>query len=137
MTKQLMSYDKFKHIMNVLIDFQQRKDRISNFFEKELMEDSWCILTLGSTVEDALVNLLADEFECWYSFNKDNQDFTWWAEKRPYGIENDIENWLYSIYEEKSITINGKEIDISSIESFYDFLVSQYKEKHNLTDSNF
>jgi hypothetical protein len=132
--KQLMSYDKFKHIMNVLLDFQQRKDRISDFFEKELMEDSWCIFTLGSTVEDALINLLADEFECWYSFKEDIKDFVWWTEEKQYGMENDIETWLYSLDDVKVMTINGKETDISSLESFYDFLVQQYNEKHNLTD---
>ena len=132
--KQLMSFDKFKHIMNVLIEFQQKKDRISDFFEKELTEDSWCIFTVGNTVEDALINLLADEFECWYSFKDDMKDYVWWTSERAYGMENDIETWLYSLDEHKSITVNEKEIDISSIESFYDFLVSQYKEKHNLTN---
>lgn len=129
-----MSYDKFKHIMNVLTDFQQRKDRISDFFEKELMEDSWCIITLGSTVEDVLINLLADEFGCWYSFKDDIKDFNWWEHERNYGMENDIETWLYSINEEKAVWVDDKKIDISSIESLYDYLVSSYERKHNLTN---
>jgi site-specific recombinase XerD len=77
---------------------------------------------------------MADEFECWYTFKDDIKEFDWWQAENKYGMENDIETWLYSLDEHKSITVNGKEIDISSIESFYDFLVSQYKEKHNLTD---
>ena len=133
MTKHLMSYEKFKAIMNILLDFQQKKDRISNFFEKEIMEDSWCLITLGTPVEDALVSLVADEFECWYSFREEVEEFDWWRDLKYRGFENDIETWLYSLDEHKSITVNGKEIDISSIESFYDFLVSQYKGKHNLT----
>ena len=132
--KQLMSFQKFKHIINVLIDFQQRKDRISDFFEKELMEDSWCIFTLGSTVEEALINLLADEFDCWYSFKDDIKDFEWWTDEKHYGMENDIEVWLYSIDEEKAVWIDNKKIDISSIEGLYDYLVLSYKRKHNLTD---
>jgi hypothetical protein len=135
--KELMPFSKFKLLMNVLLEFQQKKDKISNFFEKELMENSWCIITFGDTVESALINLMADEFECWYTFKDDIKEFDWWQAENKYGMENDIETWLYSLDEHKSITVNGKEIDISSIESFYDFLVSQYKEKHNLTSSDF
>lgn len=132
--KQLMPFDKFKYIMNVLIEFQQKKDRISDFFEKELIEDSWCIFTVGNTVEEALINLIADEFECWYSFKDDAKDFIWWSEEKIYGMENDIEVWLYSLDEEKAVWIDNKKVDISSIESLYNYLVLAYKRKHNLTD---
>lgn len=132
--KEPMPFSKFKLLMNVLLEFQQKKDKVSDFFEKELMENSWCIITFGDTVESALINLMADEFECWYTFKDDIKEFDWWQAENKYGMENDIETWLYSLDEHKSITVNGREIDISSIESFYDFLVSQYKEKHNLTD---
>ena len=130
-----MSFQKFKYIIGILLDFQQRKDRISDFFEKELMEDSWCIFTLGNTVEGTLINLLADEFDCWYSFKEDIKDFEWWTSEKHYGMENDIEAWLYSLNEEKCVEVNGKKINISSLERFYNFLVQQYNEKHNLTDS--
>lgn len=132
--KQLMNYNKFKFIMETLMSFRDKKNRVGDFFEKEIMEDSWCIVTFGNPVESALINLLADEFECWYSFRDDVKDFTWWIEERQYDMENDIETWLYGLDEIKSITVNGKEIDISSLESFYDFLVQQYKDKQNLTD---
>ena len=132
--EELMPFSKFKLLMNVLLEFQQKKDKVSDFFEKELMENSWCIITFGDTVESALINLIADEFDCWYTFKDDIKDFDWWQAEDKYGMENDIETWLYSLDEHKSITVNGKEIDISSIESFYDFLVSQYNEKHNLTE---
>jgi hypothetical protein len=131
---ELMPFSKFKLLMNVLLEFKQKKDKVSDFFEKELMENSWCLITFGDTVESALINLIADEFECWYTFKDDIKEFDWWQAENKYGMENDIETWLYSLDEHKSITVNEKEIDISSIESFYDFLVSQYKEKHNLTN---
>lgn len=129
-----MPFSKFKLLMNVLLEFQQKKDKVSDFFEKELMENSWCLITFGDTIESALINLIADEFDCWYAFKDDIKDFDWWQAENKYGMENDIETWLYSSDEHKSIIVNGKEIDISSIESFYDFLVSQYNEKHNLTE---
>lgn len=132
--KEPMPFSKFKLLMNVLLEFQQKKDKVSDFFEKELMENSWCIITFGDTVESALINLIADEFDCWYTFKDDIKEFDWWQAEDKYGMENDIETWLYSLDEHKSITVNEKEIDISSIESFYDFLVSQYNEKHNLTE---
>ena len=130
MKKELMSYPKFKHIMETILEFMKKRDKVSDFFEKEIMEDSWCLITFGSHIEQTLVNLLADEFECWYTFKEDVKDFNWWEEKDHYGMENDIETWLYSLDEKKTITINGKEIDITSIPSFYDFLVEQYNDQH-------
>jgi hypothetical protein len=132
--KELMPFLKFKVLMSTLLEFKEKKDKVSDFFEKELMENSWCLITFGDTIESALINLIADEFDCWYTFKDDIKEFDWWQAENKYGMENDIETWLYSLDEHKSITVNGKEIDISSIESFYDFLVSQYKEKHNLTE---
>ena len=132
--KELMSFEKFKYIMNVILDFQQKRDKVSDFFEHELMEDSWCFITFGSSVEEALINLLADDFDCWYAYKDDIKDYVWWTSERAYGMENDIETWLYSLDVEKAVWVDKKKIDISSLESFYEFLVSQYKEKHNLTD---
>lgn len=132
--KELMSYEKFKGIINTLLEFQKKRNTVSKFFEEELMEDSFCFVTYGSPVEAALVNLLADEFDCWYTFREDIKDFDWWTTERAYGMENDISDWLYSLDEEKAVYINDKKIDITSTESLYDFLVSQYKKKHNLTD---
>ena len=134
--KELMPLDKFKAIMDLLLQFQAKRDRVSDFFEKELMTESWCLFTYGEDVENVLVSLLADEFDCWYSYYEDIKEFDWWRTEHHYGMENEIENWLYSLNEdEKIVEVNGKEIDISSIESLYDYLVSQYNEKHNLTDS--
>lgn len=139
MSKELMSFDKFKYIMEEIISFRDKKDRIADFFEKELMEDSWCILTFGNTMEDVLISLLADEFDCWYTFREGIKEFDWWrpAEdgNRYRGFENEIADWMYTLDEKKVITINDKEIDITSLESFYDYLVSSYNAKHNLTES--
>lgn len=127
MNKELMPFEKFKAIMNILINFKEQKDRISDFFEKELMRDSWCLLTVGNEVESALINLLADEFECWYSFHEKPEVYDWWDTAKKYrGFENDIENWLYSIDDIKTVILNEEEIDITSIESLYEFLVKQH-----------
>lgn len=139
--EQLMSFPKFKFIMNKLIEFRDKREKVSNFFEKEIMTDSFCFVTLGSEVESALVNLLADEFECWYSFDKDISNFNWWETEGYKGYENDIENWLYTISRDtKTVIINGNEIPIDSLEELYEFLVNQatgvynLKKEENLTE---
>lgn len=137
--EDLMSFEKFKAIMSTLIAFKEQKDRISDFFEKEIMSDSWCIITLGNEVESTLVNLLADEFECWYSFHEKPEVYDWWDFSNKYrGFENDIENWLYSMDDIKKVYLNKEEIDVTSIESLYEFLIKQYKLIHseeNLTEA--
>ena len=139
--EQLMPFPKFKYIMNKLIGFRDKKEKISDFYEKEIMTDSFCFVTLGAEVESALVNLLADEFECWYSFDKDVSNFNWWETEGYKGYENDIENWLYTISRDpKTVTINGNEIPIDSLEELYEFLVNQatgvynLKKEENLTE---
>lgn len=131
--EKLMSYEKFKYLMELLLDFQKKKDKISDFFEKELMEESFCFITFGNPIEAALINLIADEFNCWYSFRKEVKDFVWWTHEKNYNFENEIESWLFSLDEEKAVWINDKKIDISSIESLYDYLVTYYNKDHNLT----
>ena len=141
--EQLMSFPKFKFIMNKLIEFKDKREKVSNFFEKELMTDSYCYITLGSEVENALINLVADEFECWYSFHEKPEIYDWWniLERSYRGFENDIENWLYTISRDpKTVIINGNEIPIDSLEELYEFLVSQatgvynLKKEENLTE---
>ena len=132
--ENLMSFEKFKAIIDILLEFQAKRDKISDFFENEIMKGSFCAMTFGSEVEDALVSLLADEFDCWYTFRSEVKEFDWWRSPAYRGFENEIENWLYSIDEEKAIWVNDKKIDVSSVESLYEYLVSSYKEKHNSVD---
>lgn len=125
-----MPFEKFKAIMNTIQNFNNKRERFSKFIEEEISTSTYCIVDFGSEVESTLINLLADEFKCWYSFK--DRDYDWWNDS--FGIENDIEAWLYSITDDvKTITVNDKEVDITSLESFYEFLVKQYHE--NLTQS--
>ena len=129
--KEPMSFDKFRYIMNVIIEFGKKRDRFSNFIEEEISTSTYCIVDFGNEVESTLINLLADEFKCWYSFK--DRDYDWWNDS--FGIENDIEAWLYNISDEpKIIEVNGKTVDIESLEAFYEFLVQQYNDKFNLTE---
>lgn len=130
--KEPMTFEKFKAIMNTIIAFDKKRDKFSSFIEEEIATSTFCLVDFGSEIESTLVNLLADEFKCWYSFG-DREDFDWW--NSTLSIENDIEAWLYCISEEpKIITVNGVEKNIDSLESFYEFLVEQYNEKLNLTE---
>lgn len=129
--KEPMSFEKFKAIMSVIIAFDEKRNKFSKFIEEEISTSTYCIVDFGSEVEGALINLLADEFKCWYKFQ--DRDYDWWNGAQ--GIENDIEAWLYSISDEpKTITVNNVERNIDSLESFYEFLVEQYNENLNLTE---
>ena len=122
-----MSYEKFKHVMNILIEFKEQRGRISDFIEKEISTSTYCICDIGNDIESALINLLADEFNCWYSLS-DRKDYNWW--KDTYNIENDIENWLYSISDKpKTVTINKVKYNVDSLEDLYKFLVKQYNKE--------
>lgn len=122
--KEPMSFEKFKAIMTTIMTFDEKRDRFSKFIEEEISTSTYCIVDFGSEIESALISLLADEFKCWFAFQE--REFDWWNNTN--GIDNDIENWLYSsLSDKKVITVNDKEIDISSLESFYEFLVEQYK----------
>ena len=130
--KEPMSFEKFKAIMNVIIAFNEKQDKFSKFIEEEISTSTFCVVDFGSEVENTLINLLADEFNCWYSFK--DRDYDWWNDS--FGIENDIEAWLYNISDEpKTVTVNNIERNIDSLESFYEFLVEQYNEKLNLTEA--
>lgn len=129
--KEPMTFEKFRAIMNILIAFNEKRDKFSKFIEEEISTSTYCIVDFGSEVEGALINLLADEFKCWYAFQE--RDFDWW--NGALGIENDIEAWLYTISDEpKTITVNDVERNVDSLESFYEFLVEQYNENLNLTE---
>lgn len=128
MSKELMSLEKFKYIMETIEKGILQRNKISDFMEKELCTDSWCLFNVGTPVEGCLISMLADEFKCWYSY-KDNTSFEWWNSRQ--GIENDIENYFYSLQEKPySLVMNNKKFIIDTIEDLYNFLVAQYIEIH-------
>lgn len=129
MSKEVMSFEKFKYIMETLQSYEAQKDRINDFFEQELATDSWFLLTLGNDLLDTIIDMLADEFECWFSYHEGKEDKPKWWSEEPCGYDNDISYWLYPMDDNapKEITVNGETIDITSIRSFYDYLVSQLK----------
>ena len=130
--KEPMTFEKFKAIMNTIMAFDEKRDKFSKFIEEEISTSTYCIVDFGNEVECALINLLADEFNCWYTFG-DRKEYDWW--NSIWNIENDIESWLYSMEEPKEITVNDVTKNVDSLESFYEFLVEQYNEKLNLTES--
>ena len=82
--KEPMSFEKFKAIMNTIVTFNEKQDKFSKFIEEEIATSTFCVVDFGSEVESALINLLADEFNCWYSFK--DRDYDWWNDS--FGIEN-------------------------------------------------
>ena len=142
----IMKYDKFKYILNVIKDYNAKMDRISDFMEKEVCTDSYCMINVGEELVSTLTSMLADEFDCWYYIGS-TPDINWeilvngkpiemkeieptpneWWNKSRRRWDNDIEYWLYE--DNKKIYIGGKEVPIETEGQFYDYLVTQLLDK--------
>ena len=143
--RNIMKYDKFKYILNVIKDYNAKIQRISDFIEKEVCTDSYCFVNVGEELVNTLTSMLADEFDCWYyisspSLNindlvegnikktyEDNIPENRWWDKSSRKWDNDIEYWLYE--DTKKIYIGGKEAPIETEGQFYDYLVTQLLDK--------
>ena len=124
-----MPFEKFENIMNTIIEFDKKRNRISDFIEKEISTSTYCVVDVGSEVETTLINLLADEFNCWYGKeSKEDGSCNWWTYNKGYGLENDIEYWLYSfIMDEDNKCLydkDGNEIKVNTLKDFYNYLCS-------------
>ena len=142
---EVMPFGEFKYIMEQIQAHSEKLGRLSDFFEKELCTDSWCIVNVGEKLSNILCCMLADHFNCWWEINDTgaqekvngilesmglppSKGFSreWWDEtKRRY--DNDIEYWLYE--ENKKIVIDGEEIPIETLEEFYNYLISHCVDK--------
>lgn len=128
----LMDFDRFKRIIEVIQEFDKKIEKISKFFEEEMMEDSYCMITIGSNLQTTLVSMLADEFDCWYSTRSNEKPTHWWKNEKTYRSSNDIEWWLYEsndTEEGKVIMVGDKEYNTDTIEKFYDYLMEMYNKK--------
>ena len=143
--RNIMKYDKFKYILNVIKGYNAKIQRISDFIEKEVCTDSYCFVDVGEELVNTLTSMLADEFDCWYyisspSLNindlvegnikktyEDNIPENRWWDKSSRKWDNDIEYWLYE--DTKKIYIGGKEVPIETEGQFYDYLVTQLLDK--------
>ena len=125
----IMNFERFKTIIKVIQDFDNQREKIDKFFESEIMENSFCNITIGNNIQSTLINMLADEFDCWFQI-KDSVKLTyWWKNRNNYGMSNEIEWWLYESSSPKIITMQDKDWDVTSIESFYDYLMYCYYDK--------
>lgn len=143
--RAIMKYDKFKFILNTIKEYKEKVERISDFMEKEVCTDSYCMINVGEELVNVLTSMLADEFDCWYyagpsvsmtdlidgkikkSCEESTPENKWWN-KSYRRWDNDIEYWLYE--ENKKIYIKGKEIPIDTEGQFYDYLVGQVLDKN-------
>ena len=142
----VMPFEEFKFIMNQIQAHSEKIERVSDFFEKELCTDSWCLFNIGDDLANTLCCMLADHFNCWWVTkdyeSKERVDdmlksmglppskgssLEWWdPDKRRY--ENDIEYWLYE--DTKRIVIEDEEIPIDTLEQFYNYLVDHCIDKN-------
>lgn len=144
----VMPFKEFEYLMNLVKAHSNKLERISDFFEKELCTDSWCLVNIGEDLANVICCMLADHFNCWWvGCNDDSKEkvdnllesmglppskgttLEWWdTSKRHY--DNDIEYWLYE--DSKKVTIDDKDIPIETLEQFYDYLVTYCIDKKNI-----
>lgn len=155
----VMPLEEFKYIMEQIKAHSEKLERISDFFEKELCTDSWCLFNIGEELASTLYCMLADHFNCWWisedTESKEKVDnilkgiglppskgtsLEWWdTSKKRY--ENDIEYWLYeepqTVKDEngkdvkvKRIIVDEEEVPITTLEEFYDYLVKYCVDKN-------
>ena len=135
----LMDFERFKYIMTVIQDFDRKREKVSDFFEENLCTSSFCYVDYGCELQNTLINMLADEFDCWYDtgapfLGHENDKSKEWWEARFNGWSNDIEYWLYDAKpDNKSITINNNEVSINTLEEFYEYLIKNYEERNQVT----
>ena len=124
-SNMVMPFEKFERIMNTLIKFKDKRERISDFVEKEIATASFCVCDIGTDLETIITSLLADEFKCWFGKHSEDGNCEWWQYKE-YGLDNDIEYWLYgSLSEDEKKVVydkDGTEIDITDLKDFYQYL---------------
>ena len=132
--------------MNQIKEFEEKRNRISDFLEKEICSDSYCLFTVGEDLVTTITSMLADHFNCWYqvSYNpamdalkkefnvkvekKKESEFPKWWDESCRKWENDIEYWLYE--ENKCITINGKETPpLKTLKQLYKYLIKYCVDK--------
>lgn len=124
----VLDFQRFKKIMETIQEFDKKKERIDKFFENEIMTDSYCMITMGDSIQRTLINMLADEFDCWYGV-KSNKPAHWWKSENMYNSSNEIEWWLYESDETKYISVSGKEYFVNTLEKFYDYLMEMYYDR--------
>ena len=137
--RPLMDFERFKHIMTVLQDFDEKRDKVSDFFESNLCTSSFCVFDFGCDIQSTLISMLADEFDCWYDTgtrylgHEGDKNSEWWESKFN-GWSNDIEYWLYDAPpHNKNIIVNNVEISINTLEEFYEYLIKNYENKNKLS----
>lgn len=140
----VMPFEKFEYIMNQILQFQKKSEKISDFINDELCTDSRGWFSVGDELVVTLTCMLADEFNCWYSLGHNHsavnelreamglekderEEGTRWWDKNVRKWENDIEYWLYE--DTKRIGMNGKDIPIQTLEEFYNYLITYCLDK--------
>lgn len=140
--EDLYSFERFKRIIKVIQEFDEKQKKIEDFFEKELMS-SWCMMNYGQNIVEHLIYILADEYNCWYPAREDYLDFEdgqfvtkkrkernkeWWNTEGIYYAGNDISWWLYEAPEgEKVIEVDGVEHDLTDLMDFHKYLLGNLK----------
>lgn len=114
-TVKPISYEMFNKTIKEIQKYNKNTQKLSDAFEKYLMENSWCIISIGDNLADQSLKLLAEFFKQYTELNV-YEVITWW-------LYEDVEKVIY----QKNGEATDK-IDVSTTKKLYDFLCS-YKDK--------
>lgn len=116
-----MKFEEFKEIVDTIKDHDIFCRKFSEFLESEICKQSFCYVTIGEKVVKSLIKMLCREF------NAPTDDI---------GIGNEIDWWLYDSSSKLITMPDGRELDVSDIRDFYDYLMSEYKNKPNVAGNH-
>ena len=111
-TVKPISYEMFNKTIKEIQKYNKNTQKLSDAFEKYLMENSWCIVNIGDNLADQSLKLLAEFFKQYTELDV-YELITWW-------LYEDVEKTIYDQ--------DGTTYDVSTTKGLYDFLCS-YKDK--------
>lgn len=110
----MISKKTFVNTINKIIDYNNMSNEINDVFSKYRTED--CNSVFYGFYEDVVVNLLTE------AMNDKDEWISWWLYECNYGQDT----MKYA-----TIGPDNVEIDLSTPEKLYDFLVKEYNEEEN------
>ena len=109
-----MEFDKFKNYIDVIKNTQEKQELLSKCIEQNLASNTYCIVDISGDVINALIQLLADYYNCNYEIQTHlDNEISWW-------LYEDVEKIIY----EKDKDGNEIQIPVHDTYSFWKYLES-------------
>lgn len=115
-----MKFEEFEYIINKIKESDEKRRKISKFFEEELATSSFIYFTFGEELSSLLISILADYYSCWWTPDGKREK----SYKESFTESNDISWWLYEDVDKVIYRKGDAEIDVNDIKDFFTYLES-------------